>query len=133
MRLWGVRCQAPSPESESSQELRELHLRNVLDTELTLGPTWAGRVCFLMCRKLVLRLLSNSICNHHFFGVEESNFPSESISFITISLRPFQLPSRLGGCRVPSLKLLSMGLAHPISILLWVEERGKLPMVWGQG
>lgn len=45
-----------------------------------------------------------------------------TISFIRASLRPFQLPFRL--------QPLSVGLAHPISILLFVEARGKMEIVW---
>lgn len=35
----------------------------------------------------------------HFFGIEASDFPSESISFIRVSQRPFQHSSKLGECR----------------------------------
>lgn len=59
-------------------------LRNVLDTELSVGPSWDGAVCLLTCKKLLLRLPSRFIWDH-FFEIEGSNFPGESISFLRAS------------------------------------------------
>ena len=69
------------PESSSSEEGQPgshgALLRNVLDTELSVGPAWDGAVCLLTFKKLLLRLLNHFIWDH-FFEIEGPNFPSES-------------------------------------------------------
>ena len=75
------------------------HPRNVLDTELPLGPAWDRVVCLLTTCKLLLRLLSHSIWNH-FFRTEGSIFPSD---YLIHQAQPetfsasFQTPATLSG------------------------------------
>lgn len=98
-------CQVQMTSSAEGRQPASLatHPRNVLDTELILGPTWDGVVCLLTTCKLLLRLLSHSIWNH-FFRIQGSNFPGD---YLIHQAQPetfsasFQTPATLSGSCPP--------------------------------